>query len=190
MLFTLDRLLRLLSLLVSPEPNQPREMDNLEQSLFISQHVTLVCLWTSAFDVSPAFFIDIHPVFGPEILCYFSSSEASSSSYSHPFLHLVGQKAPEPGRPPPPPPHPPSHCSWPQGGRGSHFCGFHTPDYGISCKNMRPSSLESCAPVRLSIKPTLQSENIFCCGSTFFPAPFSAFQLFLPLFSPHQRAAT
>lgn len=101
MLFTLDRLPRLLSLLVSPEPNQPREMGNLEQSLFISQHVTLVCLWTSAFDVSPAFFIDIHPVFGPEILCYFSSSEASSSSYSHPFLHLEGQKAPENDRPPP-----------------------------------------------------------------------------------------
>lgn len=101
MLFTLDRLPRLLSLLVSPEPNQPGEMDNLEQSLFISQHVTPVCLGTSAFDVSPAFFIDIHPVFGPEILCYFSSSEASSSSYSHPFLHLEGQKAPGNGSPPP-----------------------------------------------------------------------------------------
>lgn len=124
------------------------------------------------------------PVFGPEILCYFSSSEASSSSYSHPFLHLEGQKAPENGRPPPSRFTVVGHRRQRQSCL-CDFCGFHTPDYSISCKNMWPSSVESRAPVRLSIKPTLQSENIFCCGSTFFfPPPFSAFQLFLPLFSP------
>lgn len=131
----------------------------------------------------PAFFIDIHPVFVPEIQRFIFWSLLFSPAT------FIFRSLPPPGRAKGPrerqiPLFPSSHCSWPQGGRCSAaavplwLLWLSYSDYSISCKNMRPLSVGSSG--RLSIKPTLQSENIFCCGSTFFSSllPFQHLNFF------------
>lgn len=55
-------------MLVSSGPNQPRAMDNPGLRALCEKQVTAVCLCPSSFDIHPAFFIGVHPLFMPELV--------------------------------------------------------------------------------------------------------------------------
>lgn len=103
----------LLSLLVSPGPNQPKEMNNLEQSL--PPNMWHQCAFGPLLLTSP-----LHTLLTfIQYLCQsFTASFhllkcflLAAHSYSHPFLHLEWQKAQRTADSP----FCSSHCSWPQG---------------------------------------------------------------------------
>lgn len=131
MLFTLDKLMRFLSVLVSPGPNQPREMDNLEQ-----RHLPPTC------DSGPLFW-------RLSCILYWHSSSIYAgvsllvfifwSVFFFPPIHIPIRNGTRPRDRQIP--FSSSHCSWPQGADAAlqcclcEFCGFHIPT--INCKNMR-----------------------------------------------------